>query len=170
MKDCRELLTSVWFYQFSRILVIVLVTNIWAIAAPSDRLERKELRPSKEGMPGEESIHREVDFGKKVKLKASIEVTAKGNGALRLGNLNLKVFDSHDDGVVYENELLTIDIADLDGDGARELIVSGIVVFTEDERPYKVIKREHVVFIYKLRNRSNFDEVYRNTNFRIDLR
>ncbi len=118
-------------------------------------------------MPGEEGLQREVVLAPDVKMSAVIEVTAKGNGRMRIGNLDLKVFDSHDDGSYYENGLLNIDFTDIDGDGKRELIISGIVCFT-DEKGDKVLRREAVVFIYALQPNQTFKEVYRNTNFRLD--
>jgi hypothetical protein len=81
--------------------------------------------------------------------------------------LNLKVFDDHNDGSYYENGLLNIDFADMDGDGKRELLISGIVCFT-DEKGTSVSRREAVVFIYALRGGRTLKEVYRNTSFRID--
>lgn len=103
-----------------------------------------------------------------VKLAATIEVTAKGNGAMRIGSLNLRVFDSHDDGEYYENGLLDIEFPDMNGDGRRQMVVSGIVCFT-DEKEDRVLRREHVVYIYAFQPDGKFKEVYRNTKFRIDM-
>jgi hypothetical protein len=140
------------------------------VAASGDwieRISRTDLRPLKDGMPGEEGLQKEVVMAAGVKMSATIEVTAKGNGSLRIGNLNLRIFDSHNDGSYYEGEMLGVDFADLDGDGKRELVISGIVCLT-DEKGDKVLRREAVVFIYALQPNRTFKQIYRNTEFRLD--
>jgi hypothetical protein len=86
---------------------------------------------------------------------------------LEISNLKLHVFDSHDNGAFYEDGLLNIEFADLDGDGKRELVISGLVCFT-DEKGDKVLRREAVVFIYALQPNRTFKQVYRNTDVRLD--
>jgi hypothetical protein len=149
------------------LLLLVLLQSAAASGATVERISRNDLQPLKDGMPGEEGFHKEVLVADGVKLPADIEVTAKGNGYLRIGNLNLKVFDTHDDGSYYEGDLLNIDFADINGDGKRELLISGIVCFT-DEKGGKVLRREAVVFIYALQPDRTFKQVYRNTDFRLD--
>ena len=118
-------------------------------------------------MPEELELAKEIVIAPNVKLVAKIEVSAKGNGSLQIANLNLKIFDDHNDGVYYENEMLNVDFFDIDGDGKREMVVSGIVCFT-DEKGDKVLRREAVVFIYALQADRTFKQVYRNTGFKID--
>jgi len=112
-------------------------------------------------------LTREVIIARNIKLVAKIEVSAKGNGSLRIANLDLKVFDGHADGVYYENEMLNVDFSDLDGDGKRELVISGIVCFTGDKGD-EVLRREAVVIIYSLQSNLTFKQVYRNTDYRLD--
>jgi len=45
--------------------------------------------------------------------------------------------------------MLKVEFVDLDGDGKRELVISGLVCFT-DEEGHKVLRREAVVYIYAL--------------------
>lgn len=152
------------------LLFVLLLAVFQIVAAPGDpveRISRNDLKPLKDGMPGEEGLEKEVVLAAGVKMSATIEVTAKGNGSLRIGNLNLKIFDSHNDGSYYDNEMLKIEFADLDGDGKRELVISGIVCFT-DEKGDKVLRREAVVFIYALQPNRTFKQVYRNTDVRLD--
>ena len=117
-----------------------------APSGPVERLSRNDLKPLKDGMPGEEGLEKKVVLAAGVGMSATVEVTGKGNGWLRSGNLKLKVVDSHDDGSYYEGEMLKVEFADLDGDGRRELLISGIVCFT-DEKGAHVLRREAVVFI-----------------------
>src|SRR6185369_2717906 len=90
-----------------------------------------------------------VAFGVGLTFEAYIEITAKGNGFLKMANLNLKVFDSHDDGIYYENGLLKIDFPDLDSDGRREMVISGTICFTQ-EKTGQITRREPVVYIFRL--------------------
>jgi hypothetical protein len=118
-------------------------------------------------MPGEKGLKREIMLAPDVKMTVTIEVTAKGNGNMRIGNLDLKVFDEHNDGTYYENGLLSIEFPDINRDGKRQMVVSGIVCFT-GEKGEKVLRREAIVYIYALQPDRTFKEVYRNTKFRID--
>jgi len=132
-----------------------------------ERISRKDLKPLKDGMPGEQGLKKEVVLAPGVKLSAIIEVSAKGNGSLRIGNLVLKLVDDHSDGSYYEDGMLNIDFCDIDGDGKREMLISGIVCYT-DEKGDKVLRREAVVLIYQLQPNRTFKEVYRNTTLRLD--
>ncbi|HEY7773179.1 MAG TPA: hypothetical protein VIC26_08350 [Marinagarivorans sp.] len=74
-----------------------------------------------------------IPLGSKLSVEATIEKTAKGNGTIQIGNLLLRIYDVHDDGFVYENELLDFALADLDGDSIKEIIISGILKSTGEE-------------------------------------
>lgn len=74
-----------------------------------------------------------LQIGKNLTLDAAIEKTAKGNGTVQIGNLLLRIYDVHDDGLVYENELLDLGLADLDGDSIKEVIISGVLKLTGEE-------------------------------------
>ncbi len=157
----------IWTALLSGLLLLVLK----AAAVPNttaERISRKDLEPLKGGMLGEQGFKREIVLAPGVKMAATIEVSTKGNGSLRIGNLNLRAVDSHDDGSYYENEMLDIDFTDLDGDGKREMVISGIVCFTS-EKGSTVLRREAIVFIYKLQADRTFKKVYWNTDFHIEI-
>src|SRR5713226_3522996 len=98
-------------------VILVAISSTGGRAGEIERIRRSDLKPAKDGMPGEEELTREVVVAPDVKLLAKIEVSAKGNGSLRIANLDLKVFDGHNDGIYYEHEMLNIDFSDIDGDG-----------------------------------------------------
>jgi hypothetical protein len=151
------------------LLALLLFQPIVIPAATVERISRNDLHPLKDGMPGEQGLHKEILVAPGVNIPVEIQVTAKGNGYLEAANLKLKVFDSHDDGSYYEGGLLNIDFAEIHDDGKRELVISGIVCFT-DEKQKATVRREAVVYIYALRPDGTFNEVFRNTNFRLDSR
>ncbi len=75
-------------------------------------------------------IQRRLEFNNKLQFNVMLEGTSKGNGTLKIHNLNLRLFDQHDDGVVYEGGLLKIDFKDLNNDKLSEIIITGILKYT----------------------------------------
>ena len=75
-------------------------------------------------------VNRSVALNKRFKFVSQLEGTSKGNGTLTIHNLNLRLYDQHDDGVVYEGGSLRFDLKDLTGNGINELIVTGILKYT----------------------------------------
>ncbi len=59
-----------------------------------------------------------------LQFNVTLDGTPKGNGTLKIHNLNLRVFDQHDDGLVYEDGLLEIDFKDLNNDKLNEIMDS----------------------------------------------
>ena len=152
------------FWSFCALLLAI---TGCAFAGTTDRIGYDDLKPDTAGMPGELALRKEVMMATNLALTATIHVTAKGNGFLEIGNLRLKVFDEHNDGTYYEPGLLNIEFADIDGDGRKELIISGIVCVT-DEQTETVLGRNAVVYIYKLQSKNSFVQIYTNTKLRLE--
>lgn len=101
-----------------------------------------------------------IPLGSHLTVEVAIEKTAKGNGTVQIGKLLLRIYDVHSDGLVYENELLDVGLADLDGDSIKELIISGILKLTGEEAGDPVSYRS-VTQIYALNSTSGlFQAVY----------
>lgn len=75
----------------------------------------------------------EIKLGDSVTLPAEIVVSPRGNGSLIIGNLELMIYDDHDNGMVYNKESVSIILTDLDGDRIKELVISGVLVYTGEE-------------------------------------
>jgi len=75
----------------------------------------------------------EIKLGDGLTLLAEIAVSPRGNGSLIIGNLELMVYDDHDNGMVYSKEGVSITFTDLDSDGIKELVISGVLVYTGEE-------------------------------------
>ncbi len=75
----------------------------------------------------------EIKLGDGVTLPAEIAVSHRGNGSLIIENLELMIYDDHDNGMVYSKEGVSITLTDLDSDGVKELIISGVLVYTGEE-------------------------------------
>lgn len=71
---------------------------------------------------------------------AEFEITSKGNGAISLPGLNVRIYDAHDDGSVFKNDLLSCEWKDTDDDGFLDLVVSGTAIQTEDKDDAKPVE------------------------------
>lgn len=131
-------------------------------------LRRTVLDADPQGMPGERVLCQTIDVGPDTKLDATIEVTAKGNGTLSVGNLRLRVVDEHENGAVYQDGMAHVEFADVDGDGWKDLVVVGIVNYT-DEKADAVPAREAFVFMYRYDpGRRTFQLSYKHATFELE--
>lgn len=113
---------------------------------------------------------KEIVIGKGVKFTAKMEISARGNGILDFANLRLKIHDADPDIIFYENDLLDTDFIDIDGDGYKDIIISGIVCYVDDKNSDLVLKRESVVYIYMFSPAKKiFYLTYRDASFFIDM-
>lgn len=145
-----------WFL----LCILCLSSVAWA-----DSISRKDFYYPAKAMQGEERYEKKFSLGVGVSADVTIDVTAKGNGYMSLLNLRLKVFDEHDDGAIYEGGLLHIDFVDLDGDGFKDLVISGLVIYT-GEKETSPRSSEPVVFIYHLEPKQRkFKLVYKRASF-----
>ena len=116
---------------------------------------------------GESTISLALGNGNKVEAGASM--TEKGNGTLQLGNLQLRIYDRHDDGAVYEHGLLHLDLTDLDGDGINEVVLFGVLKLTGEEQGDPV-SYENITHIYSLDCDSGlFFSLYSNSESYLEL-
>jgi hypothetical protein len=108
-------------------------------------------------------------LGHGLNVTASVQMTSKGNGTLSLPNLGLRLFDQHDDGLVYRGGLLKLDLVTLGDDRYASILVSGILQHT-GEKESDPIEEEAAVFIYRLDCRSGkFVQTYRNSSINIEI-
>jgi hypothetical protein len=89
-----------------------------------------------------------VKIGKGETLSGVLSLTSKGNGTLRLANLLLRVFDEHDDGIVYKDSCLKVQFKNINNDGYLDLDVSGIAL-TTDEKSDKPLDEQKVELQYR---------------------
>jgi len=99
------------------------------------------------GLDGELTWSKSVALGAGVFLPAELEVSQKGNGLLKIANLSLHVMDSQNDGAMFDNQLLTIQLLDLNGDGFQDLRILGRARWYDEETEQSK-RSEAVQFIY----------------------
>lgn len=93
-------------------------------------------------------FYTQLELSSDISLPATIRVSTKGNGSLSVANLRLKVYDSHGDTRIYDNSDIKINLVDLDGDNLKELLLSGIVIYTGEKGDINEIET-HFVRGYK---------------------
>jgi hypothetical protein len=146
----------------------VLTPFICESEAHAQVLTRRTMTALKTAPVNEEQYRRTLEIGPDTKLTAVIDITSKGNGVLRIANLNLKVVDGHDDGAVYDRGWAHIEFADIDDDGWKDLVVTGIVNYTDDKTE-EIYKREPFTFIYRYDPaRAEFRRSYRRASFGLE--
>ncbi len=90
----------------------------------SDFIENTELGSDNFG--GMKAV-KNVEISKDVTFQAEIEVTSKGNGLLKVANLSqVKVYDAHHDTGLFRDNLLSVVFSDINSDGFKDLVISGI--------------------------------------------
>lgn len=116
-------------------------------SAQSQYVLLEDLEEDAEGIHGEQKWSDEIMVGPDLSLRAEITVTAKGNGFLTVGGAQLgRVYDGHADGATFEGRLANIVFRDINGDGFKDIVVSGIINLT-DEKGTKVLERRPFVRI-----------------------
>ena len=107
-----------------------------------------DLQRNPNGMPDELVWSKTINVGPNLTLPATIEVTAKGNGFLSVGEVSLgKVYDAHDDGTTFEGFLADIAFKDINDDGFKDVVISGIIN-THHEKQDEILSREAFVRVY----------------------
>jgi hypothetical protein len=100
------------------------------------------------------SVKKTLRIAKGVRAKSVFEISSKGNGAVILPGIGVRVYDSHDEGQVFRNWLLKCEWRDVDGDGFCDLVLSGIAVMTHEKTGEEIESRiVHGVFRYSPQRR-----------------
>lgn len=140
------------FYFKASFLVIALFSFSLSSGTPSIEVARfittDDLAHDTDGMPGEKLCLKQIEIGPGISHTMKINLTAKGNGMMHLLNLSIPVYDSHDNGHLFEGFLLNIRFIDLDNDGYKDLVITGTRVST-GEKGNVVSGRDEVLRIFQ---------------------
>jgi hypothetical protein len=151
-----------------KILISILLITVLAATALAERIQYKDFKESPIN-PNFKIYEKEILIGKGIKLKATALITSRGYGDLEIGNLQLGIYNVNGGVVRYENGLLDVDFIDIDGDGYKDIIVSGTVLYFDEKIDDLVLRREPVVFIYMFNPQSkSFYHAYRNSSSQLD--
>ncbi len=114
---------------------IVLAVSTFACSAPGDKIfvNSSSGELFTQLVNNNSQAQRTLKLNNNLQFNVILEGTSKGNGTLKIHNLNLRIFDQHDDGVVYEGDVLKVDFKDLNDDKLNEIIITGILKYTGDD-------------------------------------
>lgn len=150
---------------FALLVIMLASTNVHAQV-----LTRADLQEKPGSEHDEQVLQCTIEVDQTTQLPASIEVSSKGNGVLRIANLELKVYDDHDNGVVFKDAMGHIEFADLNDDGAKDLIIFGEVQYTAEDGPPRILREEQYLFIYTYDKVSRgFRRTYAKADFKLEL-
>lgn len=142
---------------FTIIAVILSSMVIWSCSsAPTDytHIIKNSISQSLESR---RSVEQKISLSDNLFIPVIFDTTAKGNGTININGLLIRVFDQHDDGVIFKNDYLGLQTKDQNSDGISELIFTGILVHTgEKETEPKLL--EPVTAIYSLNCKTGFIE------------
>jgi hypothetical protein len=88
----------------------------------------------REGMPETDILNIKFPVNSHITLKGTFSITSKGNGVLTISGLNIRIYDAHSDGVVFDGFLLHNEATDIDGDGYNDLVVWGTAIVSNGTR------------------------------------
>ena len=115
------------------------------------------------------TISFQLNLSDTLTVPVSINTTSKGNGTINLNGLLLRVFDQHDDGIVYKNGYLDLKTKDMNADGISELIISGYLKHT-GEKETDPVSFESITNTFSLNCETGyFEKAQSNTDYSIEL-
>ena len=97
---------------------------------------------------GGEVTHKQLLSVGSPPVDVTLRATTKGNGTLQIQNLTIRALDEHDDGQLYANNALDVQLIDIDSDRDLDLLVSGTVLTTEEQSD-RVTRHDSIVYLYR---------------------
>lgn len=84
-----------------------------------------------------------------VALPYSFAITSKGNGSLVFGSYAIRIYDAHDDGLLFDAFLLDQYQRDVNADGWLDLVLTGSALLTgEKESDPRTTRHVRAVFLF----------------------
>jgi hypothetical protein len=157
-------------YHFPKSVLILLLLTTGRAGA--QLITQAGMQQDPDGGYGDQIKKQTIDLGHGVRFDAVMTSTARGNGTMSVANLKLWVFDAGYDAAGYAGGMPTVDFADIDGDGYKDLIVSGIAEYlskNDEAKKDEVGEREPFVFIYRFNpTAKRFKLAYRQASFDLE--
>lgn len=146
--------------------ILIFSPLILLVCCASQGVAEKEKLPQFFGQNIQENIKSvEIKISNSRVFSAKSEITTKGNGTIQLGNLLIRVYDTHDDGIVYKNNELEVYLQDLTGDGNRELILTGVLAFSDDDDSIPIIYLPITEIISLDCQKQKFEILFNQSNY-----
>lgn len=153
--------------------VATLITVMFFFTSCSYASKNEELnliKSIKESLQKNKSVASKINISKNISIPVAFDTTKKGNGTLNLNGLLIRIFDQHDDGVVYQNSYLNLELKDLNDDNIKEIIFTGIIKYT-GEKETDPVSYEPISNIYQLNCYTGFFvSIYSASRYSIEIR
>ena len=117
-------------------------------------IANSDFHPTPNGLPGEQQYNKTFQIGPNRSIPVVVDVTAKGNGWMKVANLCLRVYKEHDDGEVFDPPLLHVEFVDITGDGFKGLVIVGTLKRT-GEKETDPTTTEPIASIYTFDPKTN---------------
>jgi len=153
--------------KFQCMLLIFAITLTISFA---EKINRSEIVPrtKEEALYDERHWTKKVKISKDIGLNAEIAITRRGNGWFKIANLNLHIGRTGYDSLIYKDGLLDVDFVDINGDGLKDIIISGLMLCPHEQLDI-ILYREAVVFIYLFEPKNKkFNLAYINSLCRLE--
>ncbi len=147
--------------------LILSLTATLTLGCAAQRVTDPPPAPIRLAPPAEDGVSvQRVDLGRGLVVDATSDITSKGNGTLNILNQSLFIYDAHDEGDVYEHGRLNVAFTDLDDDGYRDMVITGVVLYTYETGDDVIADREAVTWVYTYEPDANgFALRYTNASF-----
>ena len=153
--------------------VVTLITAMFFFTSCSYASKNEELnlvKSIKESLQKNKPITSKINISKNISIPVTFKKKKKGNGTLNLNGLLIRIFDQHDDGVIYENSYLNLELKDLNNDNIKEIIFTGIIKYT-GEKETDPVSYESISSIYRLNCLTGFFvPIYSASRYPIEIR
>lgn len=104
------------------------------------------LKTFKDGTPGTDEFNFQYKLSEKRNVDYTFSVSSKGNGAIFVPGVMLRIYDYHDDGSYFKGGLLLSSLVDLNNDGFTDIVLNGVAIIT-DEQTDEIVEELPVVSI-----------------------
>ena len=134
-------------------MLFLLSTNVCAESIISKEEINKLLPTLTDGKVGTDSLSKSLVIGDGVKVSYEFEITSKGNGAVILPGILLRLYDSHDDLSYFKNGLLNNELLDVNSDGYKDIILWGTALTFDDDGNSLGEKEVVAVLVYSAKDK-----------------
>src|SRR5258708_1925978 len=93
--------------------IAIAIALVATCPSRAQTIEERDFHPDTGSMYAERRYEKSFQIGPDRSIPVIIQVTNKGNGTMKVANLDLKVFDEHDDGQVFDPPLLHVEFVDI---------------------------------------------------------
>ncbi|MPM78269.1 hypothetical protein SDC9_125280 [bioreactor metagenome] len=126
--------------------------------SPANRLLTEEdfTEETCHGIQHELIARKKAVIGNDAILDAVVEVSAKGNGLLRIADIKPKIFDEYDNTEIFTRNPILVCLTDINGDGYQDLLICGVKKVCDDKGKFLAFRPEFFLWLFQP-ERKSFD-------------